>query len=74
MENPENDVFENMVPACPSCNKMKDVQDIEGFRRTMTNFVESLNKYSVQYKFAKKYSLVEETNNKVVFYFETLAQ
>jgi hypothetical protein len=26
---------------------------------------------STQYKFAKRYGLVQETENKVVFYFET---
>ncbi len=35
-ENPQADIFENLNPSCPSCNKMKHTLSIEGFR-TMTN-------------------------------------
>lgn len=72
MLKPELDVLENKNPACPKCNIMKHSSDIEGFRNMILNFVKSLNTYSNQYKFAKKYGLVSENEQKVTFYFETL--
>ncbi len=69
-QNPENDTIENLVPSCPSCNQAKDVYTIEKFRELIQNFINSLNQRSTQYKFAKRYHLIQETNNKVEFYFE----
>ncbi len=69
-ENPKADNFENLNPSCPSCNKMKHTLSIEGFRKMIENFVKSLNRDSNQYKFAKKYKLVEEIEREVRFYFE----
>ncbi len=70
IENPENDTMDNLNPSCPSCNRLKNSFSIEEFRNNIQNYVNSLNKYSVQYKVAKKYGLVEETNKKVTFRFE----
>lgn len=70
MEHPENDNEENKVPACASCNMMKSSMDIESFRNVISQFINSLNQYATQYKFAKKYGLIEETKNPVVFWFE----
>lgn len=71
---PHLDVIDNMTPSCASCNINKHDMDIEQFRSLITGFVRSLNLRSVQYKFAKKYGLVEETEKKVVFYFETITK
>lgn len=68
--NPENDNDDNKVPSCPQCNMMKSSMNIESFRSTIGQFINSLNKYSTQYKFAKKYNLVEEANKPVLFWFE----
>lgn len=70
--NPQHDHIDNMMPSCASCNINKHSMDIEGFRRFIGRFVLSLNSNSVQYKVAKRYGLIEETNKQVVFYFETL--
>ena len=70
--NPENESIENMNPSCPSCNIMKHSMTLEQFRESIKNFVTNLNKYSNQYKFAKKYGLVTENDVEVKFYFETL--
>ena len=69
-EKPENENFENLNPACPSCNIQKNSYSLEQFRENIKEFVGSLNKYSTQYKFAKKYGLIEETEIEVKFYFE----
>jgi len=68
---PENDNLENHNPSCGSCNRQKHSQSLEGFRQSIAQFVKSLNQYHNQYKFAKRYGLVQETNKPVVFYFES---
>jgi 5-methylcytosine-specific restriction endonuclease McrA len=70
MQYPDRDTIENALPACASCNINKHGDSIEGFRTTIKKFVDSLNLYSVQYKIAKRYNLVQETGSKVIFYFE----
>ena len=70
MLNPEFDTEENKVPACAKCNMMKSSYNIEQFRSVINDFIDSLNSYSTQYNFAKKYGLVEETEKPVVFWFE----
>jgi 5-methylcytosine-specific restriction endonuclease McrA len=67
-----NESIENLNPACPSCNIMKHSYSLEYFREIIKKFVNSLNLYNNQYKFAKKYGLVQETEKEVIFYFETL--
>ena len=71
-EKPENHNLENMNPSCPSCNIQKNSYTLEQFRTNIQYFVDSLNKNITQYKFAKRYGLVKETNSKVKFYFETV--
>lgn len=68
--NPEFDTEDNKVPSCAPCNNLKASLDIEGFRSRIEQFVSSLNKYTNQYKFAKRYGQVTETNKPVVFWFE----
>lgn len=70
MTRPERDVIENLVPACPSCNIMKDTGDTEYFRWLINNFVKRLNRDITVYRHAKRYGLVEETGKEVEFYFE----
>lgn len=69
---PERDNIDNLVPACAPCNIQKHSNSLEVFRDHIKQFVNSLNLYHNQYKFAKKYGLVQETNKNVIFYFETL--
>lgn len=64
--------IENYNPSCPSCNIQKNSYTLEQFRKNIKQFVRSLNQYSTQYKFAKKYGLISETDIEVKFYFETL--
>ena len=71
---PENETPENYNPACPSCNIQKNSYTVEQFRNNIKKFIQSLNKYSTQYKFAKKYGLITETNIDVKFYFEIYYQ
>lgn len=68
--NPQYDVEENKVPSCAPCNKLKSSLNIEYFRKYIQEFVDSLNKYTNQYKFAKRYGQIQETRHPVIFWFE----
>lgn len=71
-EKPENETLSNYNPSCASCNIQKNSYTLEQFRENIKQFVNSLNQYSTQYKFAKKYGLIQETEVEVKFYFETI--
>lgn len=67
---PENNHIDNFNPSCASCNIIKGSGSLEDFRRTVQGFIKSLNRDSTQYKFAKRYGLIKETETEVKFYFE----
>jgi 5-methylcytosine-specific restriction endonuclease McrA len=73
-ENPEANHIDNMMPACASCNINKHSLPLESFRELIQGFMKHLNGVSTQYKLAKRYSLVQETEQPVIFYFETLQE
>ena len=64
--------IENKNPSCASCNIQKNSFSIEEFRYNIKKFVELLNKNSTQYKFAKRYGIIKETEVEVKFYFEKI--
>ncbi|MOA44368.1 hypothetical protein D3C78_1666370 [compost metagenome] len=66
----DRDVEENKVPCCASCNIQKGSLSVEGFRRKIAQYVNSLNSYSNQYKMAIKFGLVQESGIDVKFWFE----
>jgi len=70
----KDDVMENKMPACASCNINKHSLYLEDFRKLIKGFVTSLNRDSTQYKIAKRYGLVTEEEKEVVFYFETFIE
>lgn len=74
MRYPENDCIDNCLPTCAKCNINKHGESIEGFRKSIEKYLNSLNERIVQYQMVKKYGLVQETNLPVVFYFETINQ
>jgi len=71
-KHPERLHIDNQMPACASCNINKHTSSLEEFRAMIAKFMNSLNRYSVQYRVAKRYGLIEEVPKPVVFYFETL--
>jgi 5-methylcytosine-specific restriction endonuclease McrA len=64
------DHIDNLFPACAVCNKWKDTFDLELFRGELFKQIERLNKYSSNFRIAKKYGLVLETPKPIIFYFE----
>lgn len=71
---PQNDVIENKIPACASCNINKHGYSLEQFRELILGFMKHLNEINTQYKIAKRYGLIRETNIEVKFYFEKIEQ
>lgn len=70
---PQNNNFENMMPACPPCNLSKSSYTLEGWRSWIAGHVNSLNSYHPIYRLTKAYGLVVETGNPVIFHFEKVA-
>lgn len=70
MEHPERMNIDNQMPSCPSCNINKHSMSLEEFRGLIKGFINSLSRDSVQYKIAKRYGLITETDIPVLFYFE----
>ena len=62
--------FDNLNPSCRKCNNFKATFSLQTFREQIKLQVERLNSYITQYQRAKKFGLVIETKNEVVFYFE----
>lgn len=64
----DND-FDNLLPACRSCNFYKNTYDLENFRQEIHSIPSRLPREFI-YKVALDYGLIEETGKEVVFYFE----
>lgn len=64
--------LENLMPACYQCNNYKLVFDIEEFRAMIQSQVNMARKYSVNFRFAEKYGLIQEIKKPIKFYFEDL--
>jgi hypothetical protein len=62
--------IDNLNPTCRICNKWKSTYHIELFRSELSEQVKRLNKYSSNYRMAKKYGLIKEEIKPIVFYFE----
>lgn len=73
-DRPERDNDDNKVPTCASCNIQKGSLPLEHFRNKIAGFINSLNLYHTQYAVAKRYGLIQETPQAVVFWFECDAE
>lgn len=71
--NPDANHIDNLMPACPSCNINKHGDSLDGFRSNIAAYMKHLNEISTQYKIAKRYGLIEETEKPVIFYFEQVS-
>ena len=69
---PERDCISNYMPSCASCNINKHSETLEGFRAAIKAYMKHLNGINTQYKIAKRYGLIKETDIEVKFYFETI--
>lgn len=71
-DNDDMNHIDNLLPTCRICNKWKSSHSLETFRKEIELQVKRLNMYSPNYRFAKKYKLIQETEHKIVFYFENI--
>lgn len=67
---PENDAIENLFPACASCNLFKATFTVEGFREQIGEQVSRARSYSVNFRTAERFGLVQVVDRPVVFWFE----
>ena len=67
---PENDVIENIVPACAPCNLFKSVFSVEEFRREIKLQVIRARKTSVNFRTAERFGMIKEDIKPVVFWYE----
>lgn len=63
------DEEKNLRPACRMCNFYKSTMTLEKFRKNLETMKDRLEKTFI-YRLAKRYGIVEEHNDPVVFYFE----
>jgi len=64
------DVIENIVPSCPQCNNYKHTLSLEEFRKEIAEQVSRVRKYSVNFRTAERFGLIEVKEKPVVFWFE----
>lgn len=74
MDRAENDRIENLMPSCAPCNLSKATYTLDQWRVALAKHVESLGSYNTPYRLARKYSLIVETAQPVVFHFERVAK
>lgn len=64
------DTVKNMLPSCGSCNRYKSTYDLETFRKMLSGIPKRLSRDVSTYNIAKRFGMVEEHNEPIVFYFE----
>ena len=66
-----DETIDNLFPSCARCNRWKSTWNIEQFRNEISLQIQRLNQRSTNYRIAKDFGLIEETNKSVLFFFET---
>lgn len=61
--------IENYNPACRMCNFYKSTYTVEKFRENIQTLHDRLDKNFI-YRLAKKYGVVKENTDRILFYFE----
>lgn len=66
----ENDVMENLFPACAPCNLFKATFTLEVFRAQVSEQAERARQYSVNFRTAERFEQLQVTPSPIVFWFE----
>jgi len=61
---------DNLFPSCASCNRYKDSYSLRQFRRELGKLTTRLHERTTIYRIAKRFNLITETKNRIIFYFE----
>ena len=70
----DNIKLENLKCACRSCNHYKSTYTLAKFREQLSLIPSRLERDSVSYKIAKRYGLIKESEESIIFYFEKLQE
>ena len=62
----------NLNPSCRKCNNFKTAMSLEQFRRELEAQVARARRYSVNFRMAEKFGLIQTEERPIVFYFEKL--
>lgn len=65
-----DECLENYMPSCRMCNFYKSTFTLEAFRERLTQVMMKNLQKNFSYRLAKKYGLIEENVQPIVFYFE----
>ena len=65
-----SDDLDNLVPSCAPCNSLKLWYTVEQFRHIIEQQVSRARRYSVNFRTAERYGLIEIIDKPVVFWFE----
>lgn len=70
---PENDVIENMVPACTACNHNKRSMSLESWRDLLTHYRDvQIIRDCPQVRHLMRFGLIEFVQKPVVFHFKKM--
>ncbi|ENU92074.1 hypothetical protein F971_01961 [Acinetobacter vivianii] len=70
-EKPENDVYENLMPACTACNHNKRSMSLESWRKILAHYRDvQVPRDCSQIRHLMRFGLVEFIQKPVVFHFE----
>lgn len=72
-EHPERDRIENMMPACAPCNIDKHSMSLENWRDQMQRSHDTLHRDNGTYRRMKRFGMVVEQRQAIVFHFEHVA-
>ncbi|CAM9381876.1 HNH endonuclease [Acinetobacter bereziniae] len=68
---PENDVIENLVPACTACNHNKRSMSLEAWRDLLAHYRDvQIIRDCPQVRHLMRFGLIEFIQKPIVFYFE----
>ncbi|WP_151982373.1 HNH endonuclease [Acinetobacter guerrae] len=71
-EKPENDVYENLMPACTACNHNKRSMSLESWRSLLAHYRDiQVPRDCSQIRHLMRFGLVEFIQKPVTFYFES---
>lgn len=62
--------IDNLMPACRSCNKFKDIFSLETFREEIEQQINRLREHKPTFRLAERYRLIKCQPQRVIFYFE----
>lgn len=67
------DDMDNLNPSCRACNNYKLFFSIEDFRYKLADQIRLARDYSVNFRLAERYGLIEVKATEIIFYFERTA-